>query len=65
MKTKSGLLFGVPIPEELSADYNLIEGEIERALKECRDKNVAGKDVTPFVLARLKMCCSTLHNPVA
>jgi pseudouridine-5'-phosphate glycosidase len=53
MKTKSGLLFGVPVPEELSADGDLIERAIQLALKESREKNVAGKDVTPFVLARL------------
>jgi pseudouridine-5'-phosphate glycosidase len=53
MKSKSGLLFGVPVPEELSADGDLIERAIQLALKESREKNVAGKDVTPFVLARL------------
>jgi pseudouridine-5'-phosphate glycosidase len=46
-------LFGVPVPEEFSADGQKIETEIQAALRECTERNIHGKDVTPFVLARL------------
>ena len=53
LQSKSGLLFGVPVPEEFSADGEAIEIEIHAALLECTERNIHGKDVTPFVLARL------------
>lgn len=50
LQSKSGLLFGVPIPEEFSADGVKIETEIQAALKECNERHIVGKYVTPFVL---------------
>ena len=52
IKSKSGLLFGVPIPEEFSADGDVIEREIQNALQECAEQKITGKNVTPYVLAR-------------
>lgn len=53
MQSKSGLLFGVPIPEDLSIANDKIESVIQSALKECQEKGISGKNVTPFILARL------------
>ena len=52
-KTGSGILFGVPIPEKDSIDNLIMEKEINIALAECREKNIIGKNVTPYVLEKL------------
>ena len=52
-KTGSGILFGVPIPEKDSIDNSKMEEEINKALDECRSKNIIGKNVTPYVLEKL------------
>lgn len=46
------MLFCVPIPEEFSLDSVKIEAEIKLALKECQEKQVSGKNITPFLLQR-------------
>ena len=49
----SGLLIGVPIPAEHSADHDLIEKAIQEALKEASQLKIRGKQVTPFLLAKI------------
>ena len=56
-KWKLGLEGGVvicnPIPEEYGMDRNYIDKIIDETVKEAKDKKIKGKEVTPFVLAKL------------
>ncbi|MDH6363037.1 pseudouridine-5'-phosphate glycosidase [Enterococcus sp. PF1-24] len=49
-----GAIIANPIPEAYSMDEAFINGAIEEALKEADEKNIAGKDVTPFLLGKIK-----------
>ena len=51
---EGGVLIGNPIPEEYALDYDYMEGVINEALAEADEKGVRGKDITPFLLARIK-----------
>ena len=54
MGLKGGMLVTNPIPEEYSMDPAVINKAIEEALNEADAKGVKGKEVTPFLLARIK-----------
>uniref|UniRef100_A0A0K0EBJ1 PfkB domain-containing protein n=1 Tax=Strongyloides stercoralis TaxID=6248 RepID=A0A0K0EBJ1_STRER len=54
MGNKSGTLVSVPIPKEASVNGEEVERAIKRALDECREKNIGGKEVTPFILKRVR-----------
>ena len=49
-----GILVTVPIPAEWSMDADYINGAIDEALREADEQGVAGKEITPFLLARIK-----------
>ena len=49
-----GMLVTVPIPAEWSMDADYINGAIDKALREADEQGVAGKEITPFLLARIK-----------
>lgn len=49
-----GMVIGNPIPEEFEMDYDTINGAIEKALKEADEKGIKGKEITPFLLAKVK-----------
>ena len=51
---EGGVLIGNPIPEEYALDYDYMEGVINTALTEADENGVRGKDITPFLLARIK-----------
>lgn len=51
---KGGMVIGNPIPEEFEMDYDTITNAIESALEEAKDKNISGKNVTPFLLDKVK-----------
>ncbi|XP_045831840.1 pseudouridine-5'-phosphate glycosidase isoform X1 [Trifolium pratense] len=53
LKLESGILIGVPIPQEHSATGHVIESAINQALNEAREKNISGNAQTPFLLARV------------
>uniref|UniRef100_A0A1A9WN01 Carbohydrate kinase PfkB domain-containing protein n=1 Tax=Glossina brevipalpis TaxID=37001 RepID=A0A1A9WN01_9MUSC len=53
LQINSGILIGVPIPEQYAADKEQLRAAIEQAYKEAELKGVIGKDVTPFVLAAI------------
>ena len=42
-----------PIPEAYSMDPAVINGAIDQAVTECREKGIHGKGITPFLLARV------------
>jgi len=49
-----GVLIGNPIPQEYALDFDYMEGIINQALAEAEQKGVHGKDITPFLLAKVK-----------
>ncbi len=48
-----GMLVTNPIPEEYSMPKDVIDAAIDRAIKECEEQGIRGKDTTPFLLARV------------
>ena len=50
---ESGMVVANPIPSEYEMDPRLINESIEKAVAEAEERRIRGKDVTPFVLARL------------
>jgi len=53
-----GVLIGVPIPMSEAAGGEKIEGAIRTALDEARERGIAGRDVTPYILGRLNQLTS-------
>ena len=51
--SKSGILLAVPIPDEHEEAGQQIEDAIQSALGEAQEQGIAGRDVTPFVLAKV------------
>ena len=49
-----GVLVGNPIPREYSMDREYMEGVIKKALAAADAAGVRGKDITPFLLAKVK-----------
>ncbi|KAK3776734.1 hypothetical protein RRG08_047649 [Elysia crispata] len=47
----SGMLIAVPIPNEISPAGQIIEDAIAKALTLARERNITGREVTPFVLS--------------
>ena len=51
---RGGAVIANPIPEEAAMQRSFIDGIIEKALTEADEKGIAGKDVTPFLLGKVK-----------
>ena len=49
----SGMVFGVPIPQESAADGEVVEEAIQQALHEADKAGVTGSKITPFVLSHV------------
>jgi pseudouridine-5'-phosphate glycosidase len=47
---KSGVLVGVPVPKEESADKELVKDKIKQALYNASQLNIRGPAITPFLL---------------
>ena len=54
LNLKGGMVIANPIPTEFEMDYDTINSAIESALKEADEKHIGGKDVTPFLLDKVK-----------
>ncbi|WP_042454535.1 pseudouridine-5'-phosphate glycosidase [Neobacillus dielmonensis] len=54
LNIKGGAIIANPIPEEDAMDEATINNVIEQALKEAEEQHIKGKDVTPFLLAKVK-----------
>ncbi len=54
LNLNGGVVIANPIPEEYSMDYDFINSSIEKALKLAKEKNIKGKDTTPFLLSQIK-----------
>lgn len=53
LSSRHGILFTVPVPAESELDGMAAEKAIQQAITEADEQNVRGKDITPFVLARV------------
>ncbi|MFC5407426.1 pseudouridine-5'-phosphate glycosidase [Cohnella soli] len=51
---EGGAVIANPVPAESALQQDEIEGVIQQALNEAKEQNIAGKKVTPFLLARIK-----------
>jgi pseudouridylate synthase len=51
---RGGVLLANPIPSEAEVSRETMEQAIEKSLREAHDLRVVGKDVTPFLLDKLK-----------
>lgn len=49
-----GVVVANPIPEAYSMDHEVINKAIERAVKEAERLRIQGKEITPFLLAKIK-----------
>lgn len=49
-----GIVVANPIPEEDAMEESFISAVIEKALSEAREKQIGGKQVTPFLLGKVK-----------
>ena len=50
---KGGMLVTNPIPEEYAMPLETINDAIDRAISECNEQGIHGKETTPFLLARV------------
>ncbi len=48
-----GVVIANPIPSEYELDAEWLDGIIERALDDAAEQDIRGRDVTPFLLARI------------
>lgn len=51
---EGGVLIANPVPEADEIPYEIINEKIEQALAEANEKNIKGKELTPFLLDRIK-----------
>lgn len=49
-----GILIANPVPEEDSLDEKVMNQAIEKALEEADTQNIKGKEITPFLLSKIK-----------
>ena len=50
---RSGMVIVNPIPKEFEADEDVIDRATTKALREAEKNGITGRDVTPFLLARI------------
>ena len=53
LSLKGGMLVCNPIPYKYSIDSLLIENSINSSIKTAKEKNIKGKDLTPFLLEKI------------
>ncbi len=51
---RGGVLIGNPVPEKYSLDFSEMERVINNAILEMKQKNIKGKESTPFLLGKVK-----------
>ena len=49
----SALLVTVPVPESDEVDSGLLQSVLDQSLREADEQQIAGRDVTPFLLSRM------------
>ncbi|MGR2662890.1 pseudouridine-5'-phosphate glycosidase [Chromobacterium haemolyticum] len=63
LELRGGIVVANPIPEQYAMPRDKIDAAIEQALREAEEQGVAGKESTPFLLARV--CELTGGNSLA
>ncbi len=53
LELKGGVVIGNPIPKEHEVDEQFIRDATDTALREANAKGIKGKDITPFLLAKI------------
>lgn len=53
LNLKNSILLTVPVPEEFEIDAGELETILAEALRAADEKNIAGKEITPFLLRRM------------
>lgn len=51
---KGGVVIANPVPEKHEMDHGVITSAIDNALIECDELGIKGKDITPFLLGKIK-----------
>lgn len=51
---KGGVIVACPIPKEHEIPFEEMDAVIKQSLEECKNKNITGKRITPFLLDRVK-----------
>ena len=54
LELNGGAVIANPIPTELSLEESYINSIIQSALQEAAENGIKGKDVTPFMLGKVK-----------
>ncbi|HYK75120.1 MAG TPA: pseudouridine-5'-phosphate glycosidase, partial [Pseudoneobacillus sp.] len=54
LNLRGGAVIANPIPEEHAMDEKVINEVIQSALKEAEENHISGKNVTPFLLGKIK-----------
>ena len=54
MNLEGGMVIANPIPEEFAMEDSFINKVIDEAVKEAESRGITGKDVTPFLLGKIK-----------
>lgn len=54
LNLKGGIVIANPVPKEFEMDEKIITDAITSSLKECKEKNIVGKEITPFLLGKIK-----------
>ena len=53
LQSQHGILITVPVPQEFELEGQIAEQAITQAVEEADQQGISGKDVTPFILARV------------
>lgn len=51
---RGGIVVANPIEEQYEMDYDTITAAIDKAVNEAEEKNIKGKETTPFLLSKVK-----------
>jgi pseudouridine-5'-phosphate glycosidase len=67
LEINSALLVTVPVPAEAEVAAQLLDQVLKDSLKEAEQKNIVGREVTPFLLAKMSEASkgSTLRANIA
>jgi len=67
LKLKNAILLTVPVPSEFEIEFAELEKILAEALKLADEKNISGKEITPFLLAQMseKSAGRTLQANIA
>jgi pseudouridine-5'-phosphate glycosidase len=53
LKMSSALLVTVPVPTDAEVDHELLNDVLEDSLEQAKREQITGREVTPFLLARM------------